>query len=99
MFCKSCKSEIVFVLIYTLAEQFHVHKSYKMRESTLSRIENFEENIGLSRIHLAVCKHKVEKKSFKSYTYQSIIALNPSTNTYCVDILQGKSSRNLLMTS
>ena len=48
MFCKSYEPEIVF------AEQFHVHKSYKMRESKLSCIGNFEENIDLSRIHLAV---------------------------------------------
>ena len=54
MFCKSCEPEIVFVLICTLAEQFHVRKSYKMRESTLLCIGNFEENIDLSRIHLAV---------------------------------------------
>ena len=35
--CKSCEPEpeIVFVLISTLAEQFHVPKSYKTRESTL----------------------------------------------------------------
>ena len=32
---KSCEHEIVFVLICTHAEQFHVHKSYKMGESTL----------------------------------------------------------------
>ena len=48
MFCKSCEPEIVFVWICTLAEQFHVHKSYKMRESTLSCIGNFEKNIDLS---------------------------------------------------
>ena len=46
--------EIVFVLICTLAEQFHVCKSYKTRELTLSCIGNFEENINLSHIHLAV---------------------------------------------
>ena len=54
MFCKSCEPEIVFVLICTLAEQFHVHKSYKMHESTLLWIGNLEENINLSHIHLAV---------------------------------------------
>jgi hypothetical protein len=54
MFCKSCEPEIVFVLICTLAEKFHVHKSYKMRESTLSCIGNFKENIDLSLIHLTV---------------------------------------------
>ena len=52
VFCKSCGPEMVFVLICTLAEQFHVHKSYKKRESTVSSIGNFEENIDLSRIHL-----------------------------------------------
>ena len=35
-------------------KQFHGHKSYKTRESTLSWIGNFEENINLSRIHSAV---------------------------------------------
>ena len=54
MFYKSCEHEIVFVLICTLAEQFHDCKSYKTRESRLSCIGNFEENIDLSRIHLAV---------------------------------------------
>ena len=54
MFCKSWKPEIVFVLICTLAEQSHVHKSYKMHESTLLWIGNLEENINLSHIHLAV---------------------------------------------
>ena len=55
MFCKRCESEIVFVLICTLAEQFPVHKSYKMSESTLSCIGNLEENTYLSHIHLVVC--------------------------------------------
>ena len=54
MFYKSCEHEIVFVLICTLAEQFHVRKSYKTRESTLSCIGNFEENINLSHIYLVV---------------------------------------------
>ena len=54
VFCNSCEPEIVFVLICTLAEQFHVHKSYKTHESTLLCIENFEENIYLSHIYLAV---------------------------------------------
>ena len=39
MFCKSCEPEVVFVLICTLAEQFHVHKSYKTHESTLPCVE------------------------------------------------------------
>ena len=52
VFCKSCEPEleIVFGLICPLAEQFHVHRSYKTRESTMSYIGNFEE----SHIHLAV---------------------------------------------
>ena len=54
MFCLSCEPEIVFVLICALAEQFHVHRSYKTRESTMSCIGNFEENIDLSHIYLAV---------------------------------------------
>ena len=54
MFCKSYKPEIVFVLICTLEEQFHVHKSYKTHESTLLCIENLKETIDLSHIHLAV---------------------------------------------
>ena len=54
MFCKSCEHEIVFVSICALAEQFHAHKSYKTCESTLSYIGNFEENVYLSRIYLAV---------------------------------------------
>ena len=54
VFCKSCDHEIVFVLICTLAEQFHVRKSYKTRESILSCIGNFEENIDLSHIYSAV---------------------------------------------
>ena len=54
VFCKSCEPEIVFVLICPLAEQFHVHRSYKTRESTMPCIGNFEENIDLSHIHLAV---------------------------------------------
>ena len=52
VFCKSWEPEIV--LICTLAEQFHVCKSYKTRRSTLLCIGNFEENIDLSRTHLAV---------------------------------------------
>jgi hypothetical protein len=51
MFCKSYEPEIVFVLICNQAEQFHVHKSHKMRESCIG---NFEENIYLSRIYSAV---------------------------------------------
>ena len=54
VFCKSCEPEIVFALICTLAEQFHVCKSYKTRESTLLCIGNFEENMDLSDIYLAV---------------------------------------------
>jgi hypothetical protein len=54
LFCKSCEPEIVFVLICTFAGQFHVQKFYKTCESTLSCIGNFDENIDLSYIYLAV---------------------------------------------
>ena len=54
LFRKSCEPEIVFLLICPLAEQFHVHRSYKRRESPMSRIGNFEEKIDLSHIYLAV---------------------------------------------
>ena len=54
LFCKSCGPEIVFVSICTFAEQFHIQKSYKTCESTLSCIENFDENIDLSIIYLAI---------------------------------------------
>ena len=54
LFCKSCEPEIVFVLIFTLAEQFYVHKSYKMHESTLSCKGILDENIDMSDIHLTV---------------------------------------------
>ena len=54
VFCKGCEHEIGFVLICTLAEQFHVRKSYKTRKSTLSCIGNFEENIDPSHFYLAV---------------------------------------------
>ena len=53
LFCKDCEPEIISVLIFPLAEQFHVHKSYKTLESTMSCIGNFEENIDLSHFHLA----------------------------------------------
>ena len=61
MFCKSCEPEIVFELICTLAEQFHVRKSYNTRESTLSCIGNLEENIELSRNDLAVPELKIQQ--------------------------------------
>ena len=54
VFCKCCAPEIVFLLTFTFAEQFHVYKSYKTHESTLSCIGNLEENLNLSHIHLAV---------------------------------------------
>ena len=54
VFCKSCEPEIVFVLICTLAKQFHCRKSNKTRESTLLCFGNFGENIDLSHIYLAV---------------------------------------------
>ena len=47
LFCMSCESEIVFVLIYTIAEQFQVLKSYKRCESTLLCFGNSEKNIDL----------------------------------------------------
>ena len=61
VFCKSCDPEIVFVLISTVAEQFSVPKSYKTCELILLCVENFEENINLSHIHLAVPMHNVDK--------------------------------------
>ena len=42
------------LFLFWFAEQFHVHKSYKMRESTMSSIENFKESIDLCLIYLAV---------------------------------------------
>ena len=45
---------IFFFSICTLAEQFHVRKPYKTWESTLSCIGNFEENIEMPHIYLAV---------------------------------------------
>ena len=38
----------------TLAEQFQFHNSYKTRDSTFLHIGNFQENINLSHIYLAV---------------------------------------------
>ena len=64
MFCKSCEPEIVFVLTFTLAEQFHVHKSYKTHESTFLCIGNFEGNIDLSHIHLAVINCAIVSHGF-----------------------------------
>ena len=54
VFCNRCEPEIVFILICPLAEQFHVHRSYKTCESIMLCIGNFEENMDLSHIHLAV---------------------------------------------
>ena len=54
LFCKDCEPEIISVLIFPLAEQFHVHKSYKTLESTMLCIGNFKENIDLSYFHQAV---------------------------------------------
>ena len=62
VYCKICElktvlkteHEIVFVLLWTIAEQFHVRKSYKTCESALLCIGNVEENIYLSHIYLAV---------------------------------------------
>ena len=76
VFCKSCEPicepEITPVLYYlenqqkSKQKQFHVqcsdHKSYKTRKWTSSCIGNFEENMDLSRIHLAVPRHFCVKK-------------------------------------
>ena len=75
VFCKSWEPEIVFVLICTLAEQFHVLKSYKTRELTLSCIGNSEENIDLSQIYLAVSDLAIE----------SAILSDPSINRVVLD--------------
>ena len=72
VFCKSCEPEIVFVLICPLAEQFHVHRSYKTCVSTMSYIRNFEENIGLSDFHLAA---NVRNFGLKSKIYGSLIVI------------------------
>ena len=57
VFSKSCEPETVCFFICPLAaEQFHVHRSYKMCKSTMSCIRNFEENIYLSHFHLVVPK-------------------------------------------
>ena len=72
MFCKSCEPEIVFVLIYPHAEQFHVHRSYKTRVSTMSCIGNFEEIINLSQFHLAA---NVGNFGSKSKIYGSLIVI------------------------
>ena len=53
MFCKGCEHDFFFS-ICTLAEQFHVRKPYKTWESTLKCIGNFEENIEMPHIYLAV---------------------------------------------
>ena len=69
MFCKSCEPESVFVLICTLSEQFHVHKYYKTRKSTLSCIGNLEENIDLSHIHPVLQSYfHVRKNVNKKYS-------------------------------
>ena len=54
VFCKGCEHKIVFVLIFPLAEQFHILRPYKTCESTMSCIGNFEENIEMPHIYLAV---------------------------------------------
>ena len=45
---------VPYSVLNSKLKQFHDHKSCKMRESTLSWIGNFEENIDLSHIHSAV---------------------------------------------
>ena len=49
MVCKSCEPEPEQFQV-----QIQVHNSYKTRKLTLSCIGNYEENINLSHIHLAV---------------------------------------------
>ena len=72
--------KLFFLLIYTIPEQFHVRKSYKMRESTMLCIGNLEENINLSHIYLAVqlgkyighggmCERIALKSLFSTYSY------------------------------
>ena len=60
-FCKSWEPEIVLIKIKTKKttreskqNQFHVCKSYRTPNSTLSCIGNSEENINLYRIYVAV---------------------------------------------
>ena len=65
MFSKSCQPEIVFVLIYPLAEQFYGHRSYITLESKMSCIGNFDENIDLSYFRLAVKKTIAEPYKLK----------------------------------
>ena len=69
--------KIVLVLICTLAEQFHVHKSYKTRESPLSCNGNFEENIDLSHIHLAV---RGKHEALLLYSYDALLLLSSPLN-------------------
>ena len=52
IFCKSWEPEVVLVCI--IAKKIHGRKSYKLRESKLLYIGNFEENINLSDIYLAM---------------------------------------------
>ena len=42
LFCKNCEPEIVFVLICTIAEQFHVHKSYKCVPSWINIVVHWK---------------------------------------------------------
>ena len=66
VFCKSCEHKIIFVLICTLAEQFHVRQSYKTQKSTLSCIGNFDENVAVTdlNIWLAGC---CQTESFQTH--------------------------------
>ena len=54
VFCKSCELEIVSVLICTLAEQFHVHNSYKHVNQHCCVLEFFLENIDVVYGYLAI---------------------------------------------
>ena len=76
--------KIVLVLICTLAEQFHVHKSYKTRESTMSCNGNFEENIDLSHIYLAVTVNLIQ--SCKQVTFYAISCVTNNIVVYCLSL-------------
>ena len=65
------KSFVRFVnmkLIFPLAEQFHVHRSYKTRESTMSSIGNFEENIDLSHMYSFSCNLYQDPHTLSNHT-------------------------------
>ena len=60
VFCKSCEPEIVLAVLQIKTKKIHVRKPYKTREwsNKLSYcFGNFDENINLSRIFLAVLQN------------------------------------------